>query len=290
MSGILRRGDVRLFGMARIALAILFLVRTTPLANYLFIPLARMRAPLFGWPEPGWSMAWGDLVVGDQVRRTACVVRTVAAVCFLLGIRARAAGVVAGVLGLFALSQDPFAFIFTLYVLFVATIALALTDAASHLALWPDPRPPVGVRASVTFLAVVVATVYAWSGIAKLRVEWLDGSALLALADDGFLTPLVTPVLRAHASLRLVVAWGAALVELGLAASLLLGATRRSALIVAVAMHFAFEVAVRPDVMGWVMAALLLALAPQPSREKEAVRRENVASSRRLWEPDRRVR
>ena len=44
-------------------------------------------------------------------------------------------GVVAGVCGLVALSQDPFGFIFTLHTLFLGTMLLALTSGTEHLAL-----------------------------------------------------------------------------------------------------------------------------------------------------------
>jgi hypothetical protein len=259
MTPLVRRGDPRLLGFARVAMGTILLLRTTPLANFLGIPLARLRVPLLGWPQPGWAMAWGGLVVNDRLCQIACVVRTVAGALFLLGIRARVAGIVAGTLGLLALSQDPFGFIFTLYVLFVGTVALALTDASGLMAIRPDPL--VGVRSSVTMLSFVLAAIYGWSAIAKLRGEWLGGSALLALAEDGFLTPQIAHVVRAHATARIAVAWGAAMMEMGLAAAILHRTTRRKALVCAIAMHFGFELAVRPDVMGWIMASLLLAAA-----------------------------
>ena len=50
---------------------------------------------------------------------------------------ARAAGIVAGLCGIVALSQDPFGFIFTLYTLFVGVIVLAMT-------VWRQPAVSAG--------------------------------------------------------------------------------------------------------------------------------------------------
>lgn len=97
----------RLLGFSRIALGLIFVVRTTPLADLLPTPLAHTFGRLLGWPDGGWPMAWGDLVLADSVRKVACVLRTIAAVLFLLGVRARFTGTIAGVLGLVALSQKP---------------------------------------------------------------------------------------------------------------------------------------------------------------------------------------
>jgi hypothetical protein len=246
-------------GLARIALGTVLVVRTTPLVNVLPFPLARVRGPLFGWPEPGWPMAWGDIVLPAPVLASACVVRTVAAVLFLLGVRARAAGTVAGALGLLAMSQDPFGFVFTLYTLFVGVIVLAWTDAASVLA-W-RPGPPIDPRSSATLVCVVTASIYVFSGIAKMHVAWLDGRALLSYAEDGLFMARAAAMLQAHDALRISAAWAAMATELGIGVSLLVPRTRRVAIVVAVSMHVVFEIVARPDVMGLVMASLLLACA-----------------------------
>jgi hypothetical protein len=266
-------------GLARIALGALFLVRTTALANLLPIPLAHVRGPLFGWPEAGFDLAWGGLVLPTSVRIALGVVRTVAALAFLLGIRARVAGLMAGACGFLALSQDPLGFVFTLYVLFAATMALALTDATSRLALVPDP--PVDEESSTRLLAIFVASIYVYSALAKLQSEWLSGRTLLALAEDRLLGGFVATLLIDHPGLRSPAAVAVFLVELSLPALLLVPRTRRLAIVVALLLHATFEVAAHPDVMGWVMAALLLALSSSSRRSLSASRRAaaSVAAS-----------
>jgi hypothetical protein len=267
--------DLRLLGAARIALGTVFLVRTTALVNALPISLARVHGPLYGWPERGAAimrMAWADVVLSDGVRQTACVVRTAAAVMFVLGIRARIAGIVAGMLGLVAMSQDPFGFIFTLYTMFVGTIVLALTDATSVLAWKPDRT--FDARSSAALVRWVVATIYIWSAIAKMQKEWLDGGTLLALSEDGLLAPGVATLLLTHGSLRVVGAWSAMLAELALGGALLVSRTRVVAVAAAIAMHLVFELVAHPDVMGMVMASLLVGCAVTAPDPLPDVRRE----------------
>lgn len=252
------RGD-RILGLARIALGLVFVVRTTPLVNALSMPLAHVRGPLLGWPEPGWPMAWADLVLPDPLRKVACVVRTVAAVLFVLGVRARAAGYVAGALGLVAMSQDPFGFIFTLYTLFVGTLVLASTTATSVLAWRPDAR--VDFRSSASLVCFIVAAIYVFSGLAKAHAGWLSGATLLAFAEDGMFRAAAGSFLQAHDRLRVSAAWATMILELAVAVGLLVPRARRSAIVVAAVMHVSFEVVARPDVMGWVMASLLVACA-----------------------------
>jgi Vitamin K-dependent gamma-carboxylase len=248
-----------LLGVSRVALGVIFVVRTTALANLLPTPLAHVRGVLLGWPESGWPMAWAGAVVPAGLQEAACVVRTGAAVLFLLGIRARIAGVIAGALGLLAMSQDPFGFIYTLYTLFTGTLVLAATDATSELALVPDR--PLNPRSSGALVRLVVAAIYFWASVAKMRRDWLSGATLLALAEERLFTEPVASLLRDHGGLRLTVAWGTMATELALAPLLFFFRSRRIGVGVALGMHLAFEIGARPDVMGGVMASLLVACA-----------------------------
>ncbi len=254
--------------IARVALGVVFLLRTTPLVNVApfarAFPLAAVNGPLYGWPEPGWPFAWDGLTLPDGVRIAACVVRTVAAVLFLLGVRARVAGLVAGACGFVALSQDPFGFVFTLHTLFLGTIVLALTDATSDLALVPDQR--VGAASSARLVHLFVASVYAWSALAKAQPEWLSGDTLRALAGDGLLTAPATSLLLTQPALATASAWCIFLAEAALPALLLFTKTRRFGALFACILHVSFELGARPDVMGLVMAALLVTfLGPRAS-------------------------
>jgi hypothetical protein len=252
------REVTRPLAVARIALGVIFLLRTTPLANALSLafPLAAVRGPLFGWPEPGWPFAWDGLVLPDGVRIAACIVRTLAAILLVLGVRARAAGLVAGACGFVALSQDPFGFVFTLHTLFLGTMVLALTDAGCDLALVPERR--LGAASGARLAHLFVASIYAWSAVAKAQPEWLSGDTLRALAEDGLLNAPAARVLLAHAGLRAAAAWSVFAAEAALPALLLAHRTRRAAVVLACIMHLFFEFGARPDVMGLVMGALLV--------------------------------
>lgn len=261
-------------GVARIALGALFLVRTTPLANRLGIPLTHVDGPLLGWPSGGEPMAWADLVLPDTIRKGACVVRTISAVLFALGVRARPAGLIAGGLGLLAMSQDPFDFTFTVYTLFVATMVMAMTDAAHDRALVPDHL--LDRRSSVRLLRAFLASIYAFSAIAKLNTQWLNGTVLLTYARDRIFTPRAAALLEAHPSLCVAAAWAAVLLEFGLAAGLLIPVRRAFpiATLVAITLHLTFEVVARPDLIGWIMATLLLG-ATTPSNPATVAPEQN---------------
>ena len=239
--------------LARIALGALFVVRTTALANLLPIPLAHVSGPLFGWPQAGFAMAWGGLVLPAGVQIALCVVRTIAAALFMTGVRARMSGLVAGACG----------FVFTLYVLFAATMVVALTDATTHLALVPD-RATREEESSARLLTIFLASIYAYSALAKLQTDWLSGRTLLALAEDGLLGGFVASLLVEHPALRPAAAIGVFLIELALPVLLVVRRTRRLAVFVALALHATFELATHPDVMGFVMATLLLSASSRP--------------------------
>jgi hypothetical protein len=100
---------------------------------------------------------------------------------------------------------------------------------------------------------------------------WLCGATLAALSEDGFFDERASSLLRAHPTLRLGAAWGSMGAELAVGAVFLLSCAPRRpisrralwvAIFTAVSMHVAFEVVARPDVIGWIMASLLVACAP----------------------------
>jgi hypothetical protein len=256
------RPSLRPFGLARIALGVVFLVRTTALVNALPFPLAYVRGPLLGWPDGGPVFGWGGVVLPDSVRMVACVARTIAAVLFLAGVRPRASGLVAGALGFVALSQDPFGFIFTLHALFLGTIVLALSNAASEHALAPDRPAPREQSARLVFF--FVASIYLWAAFAKVNAAWLSGSVLKALAEDRVATSLGRAVFSAP-GLATAIALGTIALEVALPFALLATRTRRLALFAAVIFHLGLEAALRPDVMTLVMLALLTSFASKES-------------------------
>jgi vitamin K-dependent gamma-carboxylase-like protein/methylamine utilization protein MauE len=245
--------SLRCLAWARIALGTLFLVRTTPLCELLRFPFETSVWPLLGWPDGRW-IGQGWLHLPDGVTAAACVARTAAAGCFLAGLRTRWSGLVAGALGYLVMLQNPFGAAFTLHLLFQGAMILALADAGCALA-W-RPEPPRAPRSSVLLVRSFLASIYLWAGIAKLRPDWLDGRTLALFQADGAFHGWASRAVLSACATTVVV------IELALPVLLLWPRTRRFGLALAFALHAAIELAARPDLLGWEMAALLLALWP----------------------------
>ncbi len=252
--------ETRALGLARIAMGALFVVRTTALSNLLPVPLAHVSGPLLGWPAAGFRFGWCDLVLPTALVAALCVVRTLAGLAFATGLAPRTTGLVASTSALAVLSQDPFGVYYTLLVLFAGVGVLALTESGTELAVrmpGSAKRPPPRDGSGAWLVVVFVASIYAWSALAKLHASWLDGAVLRALAEDRHLHEPIASWLLESAGLRHAVALGVPLAELALAALLLGRRTRRTAVVLAVLFHAMLEIAARPDVIGWAMLALL---------------------------------
>jgi hypothetical protein len=249
-------GTLDSLGRARVALGAVFLLRTTPLLSPLHVSFLTDVRPLLGWPDGHLHFAPVVAQIPDALIEVLCVVRTVAALAFTIGIAARPAGVIAGALGYLTVMQNPGRLNTTEHVLFLGTMLLALTDAVSRCALYSAPvRSP---RSSLFLMRIWLASIYFWAGLSKLRIDWLDGRALGLFLHDGLVRPGLGAVLMATPTQRAIIGSGVAATELALAVLLLLPRTRRLALFAALGLHAAFEVAVSPDLFGWAMAALLL--------------------------------
>ncbi len=242
--------EARALGVARVALGVIFLARTFP---------------RLGWPTPDWTVPVTGLALPAGIVASLCIVRTVAAVLFTCGVRARLAGIIAAASGYVVLAQDRFAFINSLHILFLATFVLALTSAPSAVALVPDRsvRPEL-VGSSVRFLAVILASIYFWAGLAKVQPEWLSGHALEVQTHAGAFAGVLGPLLE-HAAVRAVASWTVPAVEL-FVALLLLADRRRLAIVLGLGFHAVVELTVHPDTLGWQMAVLLLAIWPRATR------------------------
>lgn len=251
-----------MLGYSRAAIGAILVARTTPLSRLLPWSVSHVATPLLGWPEHGFRAAWWGLALPDAVVIALCVVRTAAAVLFLLGVWTRAAGTVAAVAALVVLSQDAFGFKFTLYTLFVGTGLLALSGGGRGFALRPSPGALPGSR---WLLTAFVASVYAWAGIAKLQPPWLSGETLRALHQAHYFASGLADALFATLPRCRAAAWGVVVTELLLGPMLLVRRTRLAGLVLAVGMHAAYEWTAQPDVFGWVMVALLVAQSPVQS-------------------------
>lgn len=252
----------RRLGCMRIGIGALILLRTTPLLAALDIPWLRSTLPLLGWPTGGFDLGF----LPGSVIQALCVVRTLAAVLFTLGLGTRVAGLVCGVTGLLVAAQYPLGFFFTIYLLYQAAILLACTDAASQLVLRAGkPLPQVG---GVWLLRAFAASIYFWAGIYKLRPDWLDGRTLVLFhqpsAIHGFLADWVFREAWAPALAAKAVAG----FELSIGPLLLWGASRRYALLAAYAFHLVLELSAHPDLLGWGMMVLLLCFLPSAPPER----------------------
>jgi len=255
--------DAQPLGWGRIALGTLFLLRTTPVLAPFGLDFTIHTFPLLGWPGSDWQGRAVGLALPAWAVGALCIVRTLAALCFLLGVRATLAGLVAGASGYLVMIQDPFGFVGTLHLLYQGAIVLALTDATSVLALRPDR--PRNVVSSLLLVRAFLAAIYFWAGIYKLRPDWLDGRTLALYEADGALSGPLSALVLSTAWSRAMVAWAIALTELSLPVLLFWRRTRRFAPFVALGLHAAIELSANPDLLGWEMAALLLCLWPPPS-------------------------
>jgi hypothetical protein len=220
-----------------------------------------MSTPLLGWPEHDFRAAWAGLAISDSAVVALCVLRTLAALLFALGLHTRIAGTLAAATAFVVLSQNAFDFSFTLYCLFVGTLLLALGDAGSRFAFRPvAPRWP---RSSVALVHAFVVAVYVWSAIAKLRCDWLAGRTLQALRAGHYLSGPLANTLLATPAGCCAAAWAVVIVELALGPLLFCRRTRTIGLALAAATHVTYEVTASPDVFGWVMGALLLSFWPR---------------------------
>jgi len=249
--------DAVALGRARVALGAVFLLRTTPLLAPLHISYLADTTPLLAWPHGHAHFAPFIPALPAAILAGLCILRTLAAVAFMLGVRARAAGLLAGALGYVTVLQDPARFFTTHHVIFLGTMLLACTDAVAACALRPaERRSPTS---SAWLIRAWVASIYVWAAVAKLTADWFDGRTLALLVREGLFRPFVASTLLSTDAKRSVVAWCVVLTELALAPLLLIPRTRRYGLMLAVAFHLGLEWAASPDLFGWAMISLLLA-------------------------------
>lgn len=250
--------STRYLACVRIGIGALLLLRTTPLLAPLDIPWLRSTAPFFGWPTGGFSLAF--LPVWSI--QALCILRTVAAVLFMVGVAARASGVICGVAGLLVALQYPLGFFFTIYLLYQAAILLSFTDGVSELAV--APSRPRKSPLDAWLLRAFVASIYFWAGVYKLRPDWLDGRTLGLFHQPGALSGKLADLVFATPWLPALAAKLIAAVELSLGPLLLWQRSRRFALVMAYALHVVLELTAHPDLLGWAMMVLLMSFLPLP--------------------------
>jgi hypothetical protein len=239
--------------IARALLGVLFLFRTSALSRHVHGVRAVVVGPLLGWPDG--ALVHTGLALPDAVAIALAVLRTVAAAAFVIGFRPRVTGSIAAACGFIALAQDPFGFVFTLHLMFLATAVYAYVDAREAHALAP----------SLTLVRLFAASIYFWAAIPKLRATWFSGDVLrnhLAMRDHG---PLTDWLFGEHAQATAI---ATVVVELALPFALMSEKrhVRTVAVVVACAMHLTMEVTLHPDVFGWLMIILLIPFWPSRNR------------------------
>lgn len=245
--------ELRPLGAARIAFGVVFLLRTTPLLAPFGPAFLRGTNGWLGWPDSGWHVSATGLALPATVVAVLVVLRTIAAVCLVLGFRTRIAGLVAGGAGYLVLAQDVFGYLHHLHMLYLGALLFAVVDADAALAVRITPAK--SPRSSLALMRIFVASIYIWAAIGKIASEWGTGAALALYRDSGALDRvawLLTPGRTAIVEVSVIA------LELAIGAGLLWRRTRRFALVAAVALHLTFEIIARVDTIGWQMCALLL--------------------------------
>jgi hypothetical protein len=238
--------------IARIAIGALILLRTTPILSPLHILFLGDTSPMLGWPEHGFSFAW----LAPGAIEALCVLRTIGAAALMLGLWAAPGGILVAASGLLVAAQSPFGAPATLQLLYESAMLLGISDASSVLALKPTARRCP--RSSVWLLQAFVASVYAWAGLFKWRLDWLDGRTLAVLHDSGAIEGAFSDWLLATPSSRALVACAVAAFETIAGPLLLWRRTRRWVLVLAFAFHLALQASARPDFLGLAMMVLLV--------------------------------
>ncbi|MBK6694764.1 MAG: HTTM domain-containing protein [Myxococcales bacterium] len=256
--------EARRLGAIRAVVGAFFVVRTTPLLEWVPGLLRHHGGPLYGWPdEQAYRMGLFGVLLPIALVKALCVVRTGAALLFALGVHARVAGVTAALAGYLVWSQEPLSFIFTYNTLLVATLLVALGDGAEvHTLLGQRGQATASPVSSVWLLRGFVVSIYVWGGIAKLNAAWLAGETLRRLATHRFIDGAFSHLVLASSGARVAAAWGTVAAELGLAVLLLVPRTRVVAVIGACGLHAIFETTAHPDIFGWLMVTLLAAFWP----------------------------
>ncbi len=252
--------DLRYLGWTRAAVGALILLRTTPVLLLFHVWYVGDTRPLLGWPDGTWSLS----TLPPLAVQAACIVRTIAAALFCVGIATRVSGLACGIAGYVVLSQNPFGFFFTVHLLYQAAILLALCDAGSAFALRKIPaRSPAS---SYRMIRWWVASIYLWAGVYKLRADWLDGRGLEILRHPGAIEGWLADRLLSSPGSRALIAKVVVAFELSIGPLLLWSRSRRHAIVAAYAFHLSLEIMARPDLLGWGMMSLLLCFVPDSGR------------------------
>lgn len=244
---------LRALALTRIAVGGLYLLRSTPLLS-LFDPLLGADArPLLGWPQASTDFG---IQLPAGLLAALCVLRTMAFLAFTVGWFPRPSGLLAVAAGYAVLLERPFDFTATQHLFLQATFLLALADVGAISAL--RRQSPRSAQTGLWMMRAFVVSVYTWAALAKARGDWLDGRTLLLFHHEARLRGPLADLLLASPDRAAIVAKLVFLAEASLGPLLVLPRSRVLGLLAATLFHVAIEWMGHPDVIGWVMLALLL--------------------------------
>jgi hypothetical protein len=274
------------YSTLRIGTAAIFLVRHSDwLRPWVFLEHHRfVRGLMFLDSSPLEPRLVSPIIagfsLGDGATRALVVARTLLSVTLLLGIRARLAAGLLGVVSYALLLADRFRYYHHLHLLYVSLLFLALAPLGSSLSVERGVRrllsrwrraTPAGPAASsllaaapawpLQLIRALVVGVYLAAALSKVDASWLKGDALRELERFHVLKGPFWAWVRdavGHAT----VAWLSLLAEVALPMALMWRPTRRLALFGGWAFHAGISACLPVYSFGIQMSLLLLALWP----------------------------
>lgn len=268
------RADVgRRLGLTRLLLGVAALLKLTGLYGCVersLVGTVRWGVPhhvygrgRFGFddmPSPLWEHIPRLSLAEHRTLETAALVL---ALCFCVGLAARASGALLGTSFLWMVTFDIGAFKHNTFTLGLACLLVGLSPCADAFALDAVLKralgrvaPPVRSALPVRLLQVWVCAIYLFATLAKLNASWWSGKffehvILTRRVDPGPLLPL----LESHA-LHVVLGVSTLLLEGFLSFALLVPRLRRVALLLGAAFHLTLEVTSDVGAYTWTMLAL----------------------------------
>lgn len=214
----------------------------------------RLVEPLV--PGLGWLVAPG-------VASVLVVSRVALAFLLLFGVAPRFSAGVLAIVGWSLMAADRFRYLHHLHLLWVICALVALCPSGERLA----PRRTTGAadvpRWPLQLVRLQTLVVYAASGAAKLRADFLDGSTLEQIASIGLVDRAFVGAVGA-----VPLSIGVAALELALVPLLAWRRTRVLGVVVALAFHATTAATMLVSTFPLQMALLLTAFLPWPEERR----------------------
>ncbi len=259
--------SARPYALIRIGLATLVLLRThvvdlLPMDHHSWVPGWLEYHPSHDRPAaPALHSPLGFFPALSPTLTAALTwARTGLAALLLLGLRPRVVAGLLALVGYSLMAADRYRYLHHLHLLWTSVALLALCPADGRLAL-RSPRRELVVRWPLQLLRLHALAAWGYAGLAKLNGPWLRGETLRDLHGAGLVDgPVVDAAAAALGWSGL--AWGVALVELGLPLVLAMPRTRLIGVALAVPFHLGIETSVMVSTFGATMLVLTVSFLP----------------------------